>query len=364
MKLKEKLRMLALVLALPVAFVACDSNDDNVGSTPFAAEKGIYVFNAGNQAKSVEGSLSFIDDKTEVVTNNVFKMVNERSLGSTVQDGVVLGNNLYIAVSKSNTIEVVNKNTLVSVVQIKPDGAQGNSPRDIVTDGKYVYVSMMTGHISRINPSTNTIDKTVSVGPNPEEMAISNGYLYVVNSDGNNYNADYVNGKSVSKVSLSTFLEEKKIAIGLNPTKIVADASGNLIAVCMGNYLDVPATLWKINSKDEAVDMGISATLIAVKGNSLYVIDAPYGVALKSHIIYNTVTGEQEKANFVSKSADAPAGLAINPSTGTIYITSYNMTGGKSDASIPGYVNEYSADGTFVKKYDVGVGAVIMAFLN
>ena len=136
--------------------------------------KAFFVFNSGNQASGIDGTLSFIDEKTETVSNNVFETTNERKLGSTVQDGVILGNNLYIAVSKSNTIEVVNKNTLVSVVQIVPTPAQGNTPRDIVTDGKYVYVSMYTGVVSRIDPSTNTIDKTVAVGPNPEEMVIVN----------------------------------------------------------------------------------------------------------------------------------------------------------------------------------------------
>lgn len=108
MKLKEQLRMLVILLAMPLAFVACDNNDDENGA-PIVAEKGVFVFNSGNQASGIDGTLSFIDEKTETVSNNVFETTNERKLGSTVQDGVILGNNLYIAVSKSNTIEVVNK---------------------------------------------------------------------------------------------------------------------------------------------------------------------------------------------------------------------------------------------------------------
>ncbi len=76
---------------------------------------------------------------------------------------------------------------------------------------------MYTGVVSRIDPSTNTIDKTVAVGPNPEEMVIVNKSLYVTNSDGNNYNAGYANGKSVSKISLSDFVEEKKNSGRLEP---------------------------------------------------------------------------------------------------------------------------------------------------
>ena len=366
MNLKEHLKMLALLLlAMPMTFAACsdDNNPSDDPDTPTQIEEGVFVYNSGNQGSSIDGSLSFIDVQTGTVTNDAFLTVNERSLGSTVQDGVVLGENLYIAVSESNTIEVINKNTLVSVAQIRPESPQGNSPRDVVTDGEYVYVSMWSGYVSRIDPATNTIDKTVKVGPNPEEMAISGGYLYVVNSDGNNWQANYANGLSVSKVSLTTFEEEKKIPVGLNPTKIVADASGNLIVLCMGDYTEAnPASLWKINSSsDEASEMGIHATIMAVRDNSLYTINAPFGSTEVSYIVYNTVTGAIENPNFVSTPVLSAAGIAVHPESGNIYITSY---GDKANYSVPSYVNAYTPDGTLTDTYDVGVGAVYMSFLD
>lgn len=366
LNLKEQLRMLALMLALPMVFVACSDDDDNdpTGGAPIVAQKGVFVFDSGNQGKNIDGALSFIDEKTNTATNDVFRTVNARSLGSTVQDGVILGQNLYIAVSESNTIEVVDKNTLVSVTQIAPTAEQGSKPRDIVTDGKYVYVSMYSGHVSRIDASKNVIDKTVKVGPNPEEMAVANGCLYVVNSDGLNWEAGYVNGKSVSKIDLASFAETK-IPVGLNPTKIVADASGNLLVICMGNYSDVPASIWKISSSDAVEDWGKPATIMAVKGNSLYTVyDSYAGADAVEYTVYNTLTGSVEKDNFVASPVDSPSGIAVDPDNGNIFITSYTLVGGFASYTTPGYVNEYSADGTFVKKYDVGVGAVCMTFLK
>ena len=366
--LKEHFRMLALLaLALPMTFAACsdDENPSDDPDTPVQIEEGVFVYNTGNEGYSIDGSLSFIDVQTDIVTNNAFLSANGRSLGSTVQDGVVLDDSLYIAVSASNTIEVVNKNTLVSVFQIRPEEAQGSSPRDIVTDGEYVYVSMQTGHVSRIDPTTNTIDKTVKVGPNPEEMAISGGYLYVTNSDGNNWQAGYADGFSVSKISLSTFEEEKKISVGMNPSKIVADASGNLIVLCMGDYSEVnPASIWKIDSSDEASEMGIQATIMAVRGNSLYTINAPFGATEVSYIVYNTVTGAVENAKFVSTPVDSAAGLAVHPESGNIYITSYTLVGGFASYNTPSYVNAYTSDGTLTGTYEVGIGAVYMSFLD
>ncbi len=364
MKLKKQFGMSALLLTLPLAFIACDDDNTSGDGLPIVAEKGVFVFNAGNEGSGIDGTLSFIDEKTEAVTNDAFKNVNGRGLGSTVQDGVILGNRMYIAVSESNTIEVVDKNTLVSIAQIKPTEEQGSKPRDIVADGKYVYVSMFSGHVSRIDPATNQIDKTVEVGPNPEEMVIANNSLYVANSDGLNWEAGYVNGKSVSKISLSSFEEEDKIAVGMNPSKIVADASGNVLVLCTGNYSTVPAAIWRINKEDETEDLQIPATVMVAKGNSLYTIyDAFAGADAVKYTVYNTLTGAVEKEDFVSAPVDSPAGIAID-AKGNIFITSYSLVKGWVSYDTPGYVNEYSSDGTFVKKYDVGVGAVYMTFLN
>ncbi len=366
--LKEAIRLLAMTALISGSFVAC--SDDNNSDEPVlpentVAEQGVFVFNGGNQSKAVEGSLSFIDLKNNTVLNDAFKTINGRSLGMTVQDGVILGSNLYIAVSESNTIEVVNKNTLESVKQIQPTEAQGTSPRDIVSDGKYVYVSMYSGHVSRIDPATYTIDKTVAVGPNPEEMAIANGYLYVVNSDGMNYNNGYADGKSVSKINMSSMTEEKKIEVGLNPTRIGADNSGNVLLLCMGNYYDIPATIWKIDSNDNATDTEIAATIMTVSGNSLYVINAPWGATEVTYTKYNTVTMAQAASDsFVSQPVDSPAGIAVDPDNGSIYITSYNMVDGYASYSTPSYVAEYSSNGTFVKKHDVGTGAVSMTIMK
>ncbi|MBO4985139.1 MAG: YncE family protein [Bacteroides sp.] len=360
---KSILRVLAILFALPLAFTAC-SDDDDEPAEPALAEQGLFVFNSGNQGKSIDGSLSFIDEKNETVLNGVFMTVNGRSLGSTVQDGVILGKNLYIAVSESNTIEVVNKNTLESVAQIKPASSEGSSPRDVVTDGEYVYVSMYSGHVSRINPATNTIDKTVAVGPNPEEMAITNGFLYVVNSDGLNWSNGYANGKSVSKIDLSTMTEKKMIDVGINPTKIGADASGNVLLLCMGDYGANPASIWKINSSDVATDMGISATMMTVSGNTLYTINSPWGATEVTYKAYSTTTGSVTKQSFVNTPVDSPAGIAVHPTDGRIFITSYNLVDGYASYSTPGYVAEYETNGDLVKKYDVGVGAVYMTFLK
>lgn len=328
----------------------------------FLAEKGIYVFNTGNENNSVNGSLSFIDKKHDTVLHHVFMNTNYRSLGMIVQDGVILDNYLYIAISGSNTIEVVDKNSLKSIRQIQLNSKQGSTPRDIVTDGQYIYVSMFSGHVSRINPQTISIDQTISVGPNPEEMAIANGHLYVVNSDGLNYQNGYINGKSVSKINLST-LHETKIPVGLNPTQIKADNSGNLLVLCMGDYSSTSTSIWKINNQDFATDLKIPATIITVKENTLYTINAPWDTNEITYKTYDTQSDTLIHSNFISQTVEAPASLSIHPQNGHIFISSYHLVGGYTSYLTSGYIAEYDANGIFIQNYEVGVGPINITFL-
>lgn len=366
MKLRNFLKLMAMAFFLPVAFVACSDDDGPVvPPTPDGpdteVEDALLVFNSGSFYSSIDGSLSVINfEKEQSVVNNVFLNNNGRSLGSSVQDGVVLGEHLYIAVYQSNTIEVVNKETFKSVTTIRLDEETGQ-PRDIVADDHYVYVSMFTGYVARINPATNSIDKTVQVGPNPEEMAIANGYLYVVNSDGMNYANNYENGKTVSKINLTTFEEEKKIEVGLNPTIIVA-ADGNLFVLCMGNYGDVPSSIYKIDKSDNVTDTGVQGTVMAEEDGVLYVVYYPYYEEGTTYTTYRASDMSVLNSQFIDTRVDAPAGIAVDDDR--IFISSYNLVDGYASYNTAGYVNEYRMDGTFVKKYDVGVGPVRMAFLD
>ena len=125
-------------------------------------------------------------------------------------------------------------------------------------------------------------------------MTVGNGYLYVANSDGMNYGADYANGKSVSKIGLKTFTEAKRIPVGLNPTKICSTTEGNVYVLAMGNYNDISAKVQKIDNMNIVTDV-TEATLMTVKDNTLYLINAPYGATENTYFSIDTKTGNETK---------------------------------------------------------------------
>ena len=381
MKTRDFLKLLVMMLAVPFVFAACSDDDDPVPvptpePTPIpdpepdysvpADQQGLFVFNGGNQG-SIDGSLSFINFSKQEVSNNVFAAKNNRSLGATVQNGAVFKGALFIAVYDSKTIEVVDKLTLESIKQITTPSTS-NGPRYVVADDQYVYASLYSGEVIRINPATNEIDKTISVGPNPEEMVIANGFLYVVNSDGLNYQNGYVNGKSVSKIDLSSFTEVKKIEVGVNPTRIATDGT-NVYALSTGYYTpENPSSIWKIDAQDNATDTGIGASWLAVQDGVLYTINSVFDenwMTTNYYITYNLSDMSVNSSAFLGENVvDAPAGICIDAEGGNLFVSSYNLAYGYASYDTEGYVNQYDLNGKLVKKYDVGVGPCYMLVLR
>jgi hypothetical protein len=198
-------------------------------------------------------------------------------------------------------------------------------------------------------------------------MVILNGFLYVVNSDGLNYESGYANGKSVSKIDLATFTEVKKIEIGINPTRIVTDGT-YVYALSMGDYGATPSSIWKIDAQDNATDTGKGATWMAVNNGVLYTINSVYNpdwTTTDYYISYTLPSMTVLSDNFLGTNpVDAPAGIAIDGVGGQIYVSSYNLEYGYASYTTAGYVNQYELTGNLVKKYDVGVGPCYMLVLR
>lgn len=354
-----KLNKIFAIALCALCFTACSDDDD--APEVLQVYTGGYVLNQGNMSKNIPGSLTNIDTENGQVFQDVFQKANKRVLGDTPNSAIKYGTRMYIAVERSNTIEVVNDSTTKCLKTIIPDASAGKSPRCFAAKDRYVYVSMYDGYVSRIDTVSLKINATVKVGPNPEEMAIAGNYLYVTNSDGQNWNDNYANGYTVSKINLSTFTEEKKINVGMNPTKIVSNGT-DVFVISMGDYSSVnPATLKQIK-EDDSVETLFNAGLMAINGDKLYCVYAPYvkkgdpaiPPTYYEYVISTKVKTELQLANIIS-----PVAIGVNPSTGNIFVSSYSVEYGYSDPCI---VNEYSSTGTFLKKYDVGVGAGCFVF--
>ena len=365
----KKLLSIAAIAAMCITtFTAC-SDDDGTQTPPpstVTVTDGLFIINAGNASQQIYGSLTFIS-KDGTVAQDAFRTANNRSLGNTPNDAIIHGSKLYIAVTGENTIEVVDRNTLkseqINTTELMGDD-KGKQPRRLAASGKYVYVSTFDGYVAQIDTTDYTLANIYQAGSYPEGLALQGSYLYVANSDyGNGVNP------SLSCIDLNTgTVTDFKDALIMNPTGF-ATIGNNLYILDAGRYdenwnqADAGVRLIQNGNVTKVVD----ATMMAVDAQRglIYTVNAPYTYPATpvTYNVYDISTGETK--TFVSgDDIEYPAAIAVDEVSGDVYVTSYKIDPdtGYADYFNNGYVNQYKADGTFVRQFATGVGPTALVF--
>ena len=369
----KHLRFLLLLVMPAMLLTACsdeDENNDQGTPMPPAQETAVqcYVINQGNMYDNISGSLDFISASGEY-HSGVFKGTNGVSLGDGPQRGIAYGTKVYIPMNGSNCVWVIDKTSCRALKQIVTNSSRGFQflePEAVCAAEGYVFVSNNDGHVSRIDTAALAIDRHIAVGPNPMGMAATGGKVYVAISDGYNYQNNYANGKRLAVVDAKDGLHETDIACGLNPTQVAADTEGNLFVLCMGNYADVPSTVQKISADTRELSTVAPASLMALRGTTLYLINGQTDWATDSLSMtattYNTLTAQPLQTALFSESENPayPTSIDIHPATGDIFICSDPSALGYAQ---PGYVYRYDATGKLQTRHDAGVHPFGVVFI-
>ena len=351
----KQLKLLAIGLMAALAFTACSDDDGPTFTTdPVEQMSGAYVINQGNYYGGVDGTmdrLALTADST--YTQSVFSAANGQSLGSSPQGAVVYGSRIYVPMYAENLVWVMDKTTARIVASI-----QTNEPEAICAAEGYVFVSNNDGYVSRIDTLTLAIDSHEAVGPNPAQMCTTGGKVYVSISDGYNYGNGYANGCRVAEIDALTGKKVKDIAVGVNPGPIAADADGRVFVVCRGNYADIASAVWAIQAGATEGSELAPASLIAVNGTTLYVINSVTDWGTNQTVVdfktYDTPTGNLRADDFLAgqPKAPAPQAININPQNGDIYVCSDRSS---AEYDKPGLLYIYKADGTHLKTFATGI---------
>lgn len=367
----KKLLSFAILAMCMFSLSSCDDDDDNpYVPQPVNVSTGAFIVNSGNSSSQIGGSLTYIDYATMSATQGVFRSANIRELGKTANDAVVYGSKMYIVVTGENTVEVVDKNTMVSLKQIKTTDANvlgstnGEKPRHIIAGNKKVYVSTFAGYVAEIDTTSLEMTNSYVAGSYPEGMALDGDKLYVANSD----YSEGVN-PSISCIDLTdgttTDFRDSEIK---NPVGCYV-INGGLYVLDSGSYLSV-APYTQIGAGLKRISNGtvtnvVDATSVAVYGSKIYVINNPYGATAITYSIYDLTNGQL--STFPIADGDkpfSPNAIGVDPVTGNVFIASYsqNHDTGFAGYSLPGYVNIYKQDGSFIKQLATGVGPTAITF--
>ncbi len=337
---------LLFVAMIAMFVVSCEKSEPSVddGNTDKAANS-ILILHEGAMGQN-NSSLAMYNIENERLTDDYFSKINKRGLGDTASDMIKYGSKIYVSVSKSNTVEIIDINTGKST---KIENISQEPNKMVAHKGK-VYVTSYDDTVTRIDTTSLTKEASIKVGRDPEGLCVWDDKLYVANSgalDFENNNHD----ETISVINIESFEEIEKISVGKNPYQLYPDSKGNIYfstrAIYDANFeLVSPSSLKVLDTKTKEIKTidGIVPSKFVLANNIAYIIIEDYSKAIVT--TYDCMSNKVIKDNIipVDFNISTPYYISIDVESNNLYLT-------ETDYSTPGNVHAFDKDGKH--KYSV-----------
>ncbi len=357
---------------LLLCLTACREDDeviqpttDETGDTSVTDYLGMYVLCEGNMGSN-KATLDYLDLHTGVYHKNIFPSRNPqqvKELGDVGNDAKIYGQRLWLVINCSNKVEVCRADDARSLGHVDIPNC-----RFLAFHDGYAYVSSyvgptggssVQGSVYKVDTLTLQVAGRVTVGYQPEEMAVVDGKLYVANSGG--YEA--IQGRSydrtVSVIDLKTFAEERRIDVAPNLFRLRADSHGQLWVSTRGDYSTAyPSRLYLLAkntagqmAKADSVDVPVSD--MALRGDSLCFVGVSYDSQWNTQAVFGIIDCKShrltaDKLINDGSEIETAYGLMVHPQTGDVYVmdaTNYVSSG---------WLFCFGSDGNFKWKTSTG----------
>jgi len=349
----KKYFYLLLILVSFLSLNSCKKDTDTPPPIPLEKyEGGLFIINEGNFGHG-NGSITYYNPTTNVMTQDVFQLENNRNLGDVVQSMKIIGDLGFIAVNNSNKIEVVEHNTF------KEKGVINNIPSVRYIVGGYentAYASSWGnaddehGQIKVIDTKTLEVTQSIAVGNGPEAMLFTDNKLFVANGGGLGVD------NTLSIINAGTNEVIKTIEVGYSPKQFVKDQDGNIWVLCSGagSWSSVgvkPSKLIQIDTKSLEITQEVElfadqmpANIGIDKTGLVMVIGGGYGFNGLYKVFVNNPESPQEP--FINQSF---YGFGIDAKSGDIY------AGDAGDYTNNGRIYHFSFLGEAIGDAEVGI---------
>lgn len=350
-------RRAAFVLAVSMVFLSCtkDPSGPDELSNILPVAKGVYVLHEGNYGDASGARLALYDHALDTVYTDIVERANAGlHLGSTGDDMILFRDKLYVLMSGSENLVVLSRpghQVLQSVYY------PGSVPHAMVIDSvrQRIYVTRLyKNSIIALDLATLAIVDSVTVGANPQEMALVGDDLYVCNSG-------YGAANTVSILSVSPLATRETLRVGAGPTGIVRSDDGVLWVSCTGNPYGTPSLpggVYKIDPVTRTVQDSVLFTdalwgSIAAGDGAVYVLGVTPG-SYYGGPVHRIQTASKTLAQSVI--AGTFYGIAVDRASGDLYLADAKSFGAQ------GEVRSYTSALTIKKVMQVQRGPAVFAF--
>ncbi|MCS6905375.1 MAG: hypothetical protein RML72_03065 [Bacteroidia bacterium] len=260
-------------------FFSCTKEVIEIPQDKQQIKRGVLVVNEGNFMYG-NGSITYYDDSTGQIIEDIFMTNNGRKLGDVVQSVQRIGEELFIVVNNSGKIEVVDKNNFKSTGTIS--GLR--SPRYILSiNAQKAYVSdLYANAISIINPQTKIITGNIPLAGWTEQMVlwkdkvwVSNVYrdkLYIIDANTDKITDSLAAQKGIARITaditgiwaLASTNQDSSILFHINPDEKRIHKRISLPPLASSKYMGLIKNQWEIfllSSKGVSIYHTLNQTL-------------------------------------------------------------------------------------------------------
>lgn len=372
--------LVSAVLAVTTLWIVNSCRDDNFvpvvtegtieNASTDGVTKGMYLLCEGNMGSN-KCTVDYLDlsaaDGKVHYERNIYAARNPHSvleLGDVGNDIQRYGSKVWMVINCSNKVEVCSADSLKRIGQVDIPNC-----RYVTFNNGYAYVSSYVGPVAigsdaqlgRVyKVDTLTFEKvdSVTVGYQPEELAIVGRKLYVANSGGYcvpNYD------NRVTVIDLVTFKVERHIEVAVNLHRLRADKYGQVWVSSRGDYAANPSKLYYLKPDADGVmqlggSVDVPVSEMCIVGDTLYYLGTEWNnatnsnskemglVNVRTHMKMNTDLFASSEAQGIT----LPYGMAVNPRNKDFYLFD------AKDYVSSGELLHFRADGTFEWRQGTG----------
>ena len=319
-----------------------------------------YIINYGSYSGD-KSTITTYDKYADAVENGFYKTVNGVDLTSNIQYAYEYEGNIYFMGNAADQVFWVDAKTFQQTQNAITDVVK---PRYCVASGDYLYVSCWGGdvwadqtlsYIAKINLSTKSVEKKITVHGGPEGLEIVNGKLYAA--------LNYT--EAVAVVDLATD-EVSTIAMpaGNIPSYFEKDDNNNLyvvLGIAYGDEITKTGIGYLNTSSDELettyeLDGVSSMTYVDIfefndDYSKLYVMTQQGYGQPGAVAVFDVASKSFEAENFIDNVMGIN-GVGFNDGKVFCFFSESTTSNGK--------VKTYSEDGTALNEFETGIAPFML----
>lgn len=344
-----------------LALTACSNDPDDGGSgdtqpgdvIDCSGYSAMYLLNEGGWGHN-NARIDVLDFTSGTYSQDAYVSANPSTvleLGDVGNDFQLHNQRLYAVLNGSHKVEVMNAANLTRIGQVNV-----SSPRYVAFTSTHGYVTSYVdgnndnGSVVEFDLSSLQITRTVSVGQEPEGIAIVDNKLYVAHSGGLHY-PNY--SDQIWEINISDLSITDKITVAPNLNRLFADSDGALWVNSNGNYADIGSGLYRIKN-GEVKSANVPCMRFTISGETVYYYASEWSNSTYSYAVsYGTVDRNTlaSGSSFITDGTETEITMpyGIFATGDLIFVMD------AKDYVSSGAVNIYDNNGKLIDRYTAGI---------